>query len=331
MVSQDERVALISLTLAAIAMTVFTIYLVRNKTSKDDLILNNRIHLLQAGGDFEEGFQDIYQKQKNLLGNFDTDVLEPSLNSAELRPSDWNSLVNDISNKYNHYDAFVIVHGRDTLTYTAAAMSFLLENLNKPVIFVDGEVVSALIAASTCRIPEVMIYSAGKLLRGCKSTSHSTASFSSPNYPPMTLKTCLRPPVENYVPRMVNPDTKIRVIRMFPGMDAKYLNNTMAKELVNGIIFESYGVGHGPTDEQFLNVVSLLAKKGIIMVNVSQASMMEIAYEPNDRFIAAGILDGKDMTTEAAFAKLHYLMANVEDRKLIGQLMSQNLRGEMIL
>lgn len=327
---QDERTTLIALTVAAITMTIVTLCLVRSRNRRE-LILNNRIHVIQAGGDFEHGFLQAYEKQKNLFGNFDSSVLEPPINSSELNPAEWNGLVADIDSKYRQYDAFVIVVGRDTLAYTASALAFMLENLGKPVILVDGEVAPAILMASSTRIPEVMVYSDGNLIRGCKCVPWNTSGFSSPNYPALTMKTALRPPRGGYIARAVNPKTKVMVIRMFPGIDAKYVNNAMARDMPNAIVFQLYGVGHGPTNDDFLGVISMLAKKGVVMVSVSQVEQMNQPYEANDRFIAAGILDGRDMTTEAAFAKLHYLLANVADQKMIGALMSQNLRGEMVI
>ncbi len=327
---RDERTTLIALTVGAITMTILTLCLVKAKNRRE-LILNNRIHVIQAGGNFEHGFLETYEKQKNLFGNFDSVVLEPHINSGELEPGEWNGLVAEIDSKYRSYDAFVIVVGRSTLAYTASALSFMLENLGKPVILVDEEVAPAIKVASSTRIPEVMVFSDGNLIRGCKAVPWSTSGFSSPNYPALTEKTCLRPPSGAYIARGVNPKSKVIVVRMFPGIDAKYINNTMAKEMPNAIVFQMYGLGYGPTNDDFLGVITMLAKKGVVMVSVSQVEQMNQPYEANDRFIAAGILDGRDMTTEAAFAKIHYLLANVEDRKLIGSLMSQNLRGEMVL
>lgn len=332
MLDPEVRTTLIGLTVAVIIMLGVSLYLVKSKNRKDDLVLNNRIHVLQAGGSFEEGFQDRHKKQKNLVGRFDYAEMQPPINASQLVPAEWNSLVDNISGKYSLYDVFVIVHGKETMTYTAAALAFMLENLNKPVILVDGEVMPALIAASSTRIPEVMIFSGGRLLRGCKTVASSTSGFTSPNHPALTSKTCLAPATGAFTPRFVNPKTKVRVMRVFPGMDGKHVIDTMTREPANGVVFQVYGVGKGPADDEFLGVISALAKKGVVMVSVSQSDAMDtIPYEPNDRYIAAGIIDGRDMTTEAAFAKLHFLLANVQDRPLIGQLMGQNMRGEMIL
>jgi L-asparaginase len=249
------------------------------------------------------------------------------MNSSEIVPKDWNIIAEDIGRKYNNYDAFIIVCGRDTLVYTASALAFMIENLTKPIILTDGDVDSAVRLSSKTKIPEIMIVSGGKLLRGCRTVHKSSHLFTSPNYPPLEDWNCLKSSTEPPQIKFINPKINIIVVKIFPGMTAKYFLNLINAN-VQGIILEMYCLGNAPTSENFLNAIDILAKKGVVIVAVSQCDEIS-EYDIDIRLLEAGVLSGQDMTTPAAYAKLYFLLSNVENKKLIGQLMEKSFRGEM--
>jgi L-asparaginase len=322
-----EKATLIFLIVAAIASVAVLVSMTMNDTTKERLVVNNKIQVIRAGGDVEENFRELLEDRKNLIGNFEVTDIEP-IDGVNVTPDDWNGLVSKINDNYLKFDVFVVVHPHDTLPYTASALAFMLEGTLKPVIFTDGEVASALVMASVTKIPEVMVASYGRLLRGCKTVASSTAGFTSPNYPPLSADTALNVRGTPYTPKLMDGRVKVVVVKMFPGIDAKFVWRTLAGE-PHAVIFEMYGVGRGPGDDDFLGVVSELSKKGIIMVSVSQAEEADFRlYEPNFQLMEAGVLDGGAMTTPAAYAKLCYLLGNVKDKKAIGSLMENNFRGE---
>jgi len=322
--TKDEKSTLIFLTTAALGATAVSIYLGVNIQKNNEDILSNRIHVIHTGGEIEDEFMENYGK----IGLTPSVVsYQPLQKSSDIVPNDWNMIATDIGKKYNNYDAFVIVCGRDTLAYTASALSFMIENLGKPVILTDGEVLSAVKLASSSKIPEVMVASQGKLLRGCRTIHKSTDYFASPHHPPLDNTNCLLFPEEQMKITFVNPKVIVTVIKVFPGMNATPF---IVSKKVNGIVLEMYGVGNGPTSEKILDTISLLTKKGIVIIAVSQCD--EISNLDVDiRFLEAGVLSGGNMTTEAAYSKLCFLLSNVKDTKIIGQLMEKSFRGEMII
>jgi L-asparaginase/Glu-tRNA(Gln) amidotransferase subunit D len=322
LLTQDEKSTLILLTTATLAAIAITLYFSINIEKRNKHILSSKIHIIHTGGEIETKFKENYSKN---LNKYDISSYEPLMNSSNIVPKDWNIIAEDIGRKYQNYDAFIIVCGRDTLAYTASALSFMLENLSKPVVLTDGEVNSAVKLTSTTKIPEVMVASGGKLLRGCRVVYNSTDYFTSPNYPPLNQVNSLSPPEEHPHIKFVNPNINVVVIKVFPGINAKYLINNAD---VHGIVLEMYGTGNGPISQNFLDAISVLAKKGIVIVAVSQNNQV-IGSEIDIRILEAGVLAGYDMTTTAAYAKICFLLGNVKDKKLIGQLMEKSFRGEM--
>jgi L-asparaginase len=328
--TQEEKVILILLITGSLIMLVVSVYMGVNTQRKNEDILSNKIHVVHTGGEIEHDFKENYEKHKSKMGQYDIHTYQPLINSSNIMPKDWNVIAEDIGAAYNNYDAFVIVCGKDTLAYTASALSFMTENLNKPIVLTDGELASALALASTTTIPEVMVASRGKLLRGCRTVHNATEYFSSPNHPPLEPYNSLQPPQENMRLKFISPDVKVVVIKIFPGMDEKYLLSILNDTGVHGVVFETYGVGHCPTTEKFLNTIKRLAKRGVVMVAVSQCDKIS-KPDIDVRLLEAGVLSGYDMTSVAAYAKLCFLLGNVEDKKMIGQLMEQSFRGEMTI
>lgn len=328
--TQNEKMFLVLLITAALIMTAVSMYFGTNVQRKNQDVINNKIYIIHTGGDIEPDFEINYAKHSKKLAYYDVNSYDPPINSSDVVPSDWNGIAKDIGDVYNSYDAFVVVCGKDTLAYTASALSFMLENLGKPVILTDGELLSALFFASTTKIPEVMVASRGNLLRGCRVVHKSADQFTSPNYPVLQPYNALRLPQEPIKIQFVSPKVKVSVIKVFPGMDDKYLLNLLNDIEIHGIILEIYGSGRGPTNEKFLSAINRLAKRGVVTVVVSQCDKVS-SPEVDMRLLEAGALSGNDMTVPAAFAKLCFLLGNVENKKMIGQLMEQTFRGEMTI
>ena len=311
--TQREKSTLVFLTTSALVATAVTIYLGLNIQHKNEQILSNKIHIIHTGGEIEENFR---KKYENNMGKYNINSYKPLMNSSNIVPKDWNIIAEDIGTKYNHYDAFVIVCGQDTLVYTASALAFMMENLSKPIILTDGDVDLAVQLSSKTKIPEVMIASGGKLLRGCR-TVHK----------PLDHLNCLQSPTEPPQIKFINPKINIIVVKVFPGMTAKYFLNLLNAN-VQGIILEMYCLGNAPTSEKFLDAISILAKKGVVILAVSQCDEIS-EYDVDIRLLEAGVLSGHDMTTPAAYAKLSFFLSNVNNKKLIGQLIEKSFRGEM--
>ena len=327
-----EKVILVIMIMLTMVSVAVTAYLAINQTNTNiKTCCNQNIRVINTSGEIDNNFKEQYKGLQNKIGNYDVVAYDPPIQSSNLVPADWNQIVQDLVQVYNKYDAFVILGDHDTLPYTASALSFMLENLKKPIVLCDGDLASTLVLASQTRIPEVMIASGGKLLRGCRTIANSTVGFSSPNYPPLTGVTGLTIPKEQFKPKFINPKSKIAIIKLYPGIDGKDIATHVDNEDLQGIILEIWGAGRSPTSSSFLKIISVLAKKGVVIVAVSQCDTVRENYETDIRLLEAGVLSGYDMTTPAAYAKLAFLLGNVEDKKLIGQLMDVSFRGEMSL
>lgn len=330
--NHKEKVALVIMVTLTLLSVTISVYLALTQTCTNiKTCVNNKLYVVNTGGEVEKNFKEKYEGLKNKIGDFEVVAYNPPMQSGNLTPADWNQIARDLSEMYNKYDAFVLLASHDTIPYTASALSFMMENLGKPIVLSDGDLSDALVAASQTNLPEVMIASNGDLLRGCRTVANSDQGFWSPNYPPLNEASGMPPPKEEFKPKLVNPDNKIAVVKMYPGMDANDLVPYLNIKGLQGIILELWGEGGGPTSPEFLKVITELAKKGVVIVAVSQYDRVGGGYETDIRLLEAGVLSGHDMTTPAAYAKLAFLLGNVEEKKLLGQLMEINFRGEMSL
>jgi L-asparaginase len=328
MLNSKEDKYLFSLILLVIIMVFITIYLVSNKSYKSvDYIQNKNIHIINTGIVFESTFQEVIDNKKDKVGEYNTDTYKPKINTTEISIKEWNKIAKDIGKVYNKYDAFIILHEKENLSYTAAALSFMLENLDKPVIVTNENVAGALITASTTTIPEVMVYNKGTLLRASR-TIETKYGFSAPNYS-LTKSNSLTPSEEYPRILFMNSKKSVIVIKLFPTIKPEHLMaliGSLKDSTVNGIILETYANGNSPTNEPFLKTIRKIVDSGIIIINVSQNNQKPGI---NKKLLNNGVLHGGDMTTQAAFSKLHFLLSNVKDIKIINQLIEQNFRGEM--
>ena len=299
------------------------------------------------------------------LGKFackiDYEVFSPLIDSSDVEPGMWQRLASIIFERYDEYDGFVILHGTDTMAYSASALSFMLENLSKPVIFTgsqlpvgaprtDGKenLVSAVEIASAknpegkARVPEVAIYFGSKLLRGNRSTkvnSESFEAFDSPNMEPLAqaginirYNDKLLLPVTDAPLRLHKElDTRVSILKIHPGITPGVVRNILLGEDTRAVIIETYGAGNAPSSEWFLELVKQASAQGKILVNVTQcfAGTVDMSIYANGKFMEqCGVISGRDSTTECMLAKLFYLLGSGLDNESIKEKLSESLRGE---
>jgi L-asparaginase len=287
---------------------------------------------------------------------------DPVIDSSNIDPSVWVKIADAIYENYNDYDGFVILHGTDTMAYSASALSFILENLEKPVIFTgsqlpigvlrtDGKenlITSIEIAAEKKNglpvVPEVCIYFDNKLMRGNRTTKISAEhfdAFNSPNYPPLAEAGLhikfntehIRYPVirqELVVHRKIN--TNVAVLKLFPGMNRDFVNALVNTKNLQAIIMETFGAGNAPTYKWFLEEISQFIRKGGLILNVTQCHggtvEMEL-YETGRELLKAGVISGRDLTSEASVTKMMHLLSRFDSTDKVTYYLERSLVGEI--
>lgn len=289
------------------------------------------------------------------------DYLEitPAIDSADMTPQHWQHIAETIVEHYDNYAGFIVLHGTDTMAYTASMLSFLLGGLDKTVILTGSQIplvepcsdgVNNLLVSlqliSKSRIPEVCIYFANQLFRGNRATKISTSAmiaFESTNYPVLgafenTLKLFhphWLPPTPPQFDLPTMPDGLVMTIYLTPGMPVDVLTAAINTSTVKGIVLVSYGSGNIPvSNTAFIHQLTQAKQKGITTVNVSQCAGGHVNnhYAASKPLQAAGVISGEDMTIEAAVTKLYYLIAKYgDDSQSIHQKLNQDLRGEITL
>jgi len=304
-------------------------------------------------------------KQIPELEKFDINLSSISfskpIDSSNMHPGVWLELAVILKENYTKYDGFVILHGSDTMSYTASALSFMLENLAKPVILTgsqlpigiirtDGKenLITAIeIAAARNNtkpmINEVCVYFEYKLYRGNRTYKYNSAhfdAFKSPNYPALAeagvdiqyntdalLKVAKKPFV---VHETLNND--IAVLKLFPGLSKKITLAILNTPGIKAVIMETFGAGNASTDEWFISALKQAIDKGIIIYNVTQCSEGKVVqgmYETSSTLKQIGVVSGFDITFESAIAKLMYVLGKNVSLKKAKQLLETNLRGEI--
>ncbi|MEZ9564798.1 asparaginase [Vibrio artabrorum] len=282
----------------------------------------------------------------------------PLMDSSDMTPLDWQTIADDIRANYDKYDGFVILHGTDTMAYTASALSFMLENLGKPVIVTGSQIplaelrsdgqanlLNALHLAANYPINEVTLFFNNKLMRGNRSTkSHADGfnAFTSPNLTPL-LEAGINIQLSNNVVVNKQPEgafkvhnitpQPIGVITMYPGISHEVIRNTLLQP-VNAMILLTFGVGNAPQNPELLQHLKEASERGVIVVNLTQCLAGKVnmgGYATGCALAEAGVVSGFDMTPEAALAKLHYLLSQNLAYEEVKAQMLQVLRGEMSL
>ena len=336
------------------------------------------ILLLYTGGtigmikDFETGalkafnFNELLQNipELNLLEHhIDTVSFERPIDSSNMNLKFYLQIAEIIEENYDAYDGFVVLHGSDTMSYSASALSFMFENLGKPIIFTGSQLpigdlrtdakenlitsiqIAGLQRNGKPQISEVGLYFEYKLYRANRTTKVNAEhfqAFASPNYPALVQsgvhlavnQTALwkRPPGRKMKLHKTLND-QIALVKLYPGINKSMLEHIFSKEGLKGIVLETYGSGNAPTDDWFVDLLKKTIAKGVVIVNVTQCTGGSVAmgqYETSSQLKKLGVVSGKDITTEAAVAKMMYLLARNLSPKVFKTIFETSIRGEML-
>ena len=292
----------------------------------------------------------------------ETTSLDEPIDSSNMNPDYWVSIAGIIEANYDQCDGFVVLHGSDTMSYTASALSFMLEDLAKPVVFTGSQlpigdlrtdakenlITSIQIASLTHKgkpiIKEVCLYFEYKLYRGNRTTKINAEhfeAFESLNYPPLAesgvhLKVNYEylyiPDPKKHLKVHKVLDTNVVIIKLFPGITKTVLQNILQIPGLKGVILETYGAGNTTNRSWFITLLTEAINRGIQIINVTQCSGGSVImgqYETSTQLQKIGVVSGKDITTEAAIVKLMYLLSKNLSSKVFKTVFETPLRGEI--
>ena len=296
--------------------------------------------------------------------SIDTYSFDPVIDSSDITPEFWVNLCNLIKKNYEKYDGFVILHGTDTMSYTASALSFMMEDLAKPVVLTgsqlpvgmlrtDGkeniissiEIAAAVDETGHAMVPEVCIYFESQLYRGNRTTKYNAENFRafrSANYPVLAdvgihikfNRSLIQYPKRWDLPLKLRTklDTNVAILKIFPGITPQAIDAVMGTKGCRAVVLETFGSGNAPTTKQFVSTIKKWVKKGLIVVNVTQCQAGKVdmgAYATGVALREAGVVSGYDSTTEATLCKLFVLLGRYSSSAMVKKELQECLCGEI--